>query len=120
MENVRIFPTLNFPWSGDVTQDINRWTDFLNGNQFSLFSLNLGRSPAPEIEQKVLEDVASYGRQLGRIGEAMLVLMDHFEPKQSLGKDEQKALADLRAMLTEIAGVKERCEKALATRQPAA
>jgi hypothetical protein len=36
-----------------------------------LININLGQSSAPEVEQEILEDVGSYGRQLGRIGDAL-------------------------------------------------
>jgi hypothetical protein len=38
---------------------------------------NLGPSSDPDIEKQVLSDQASYGMQLGRIGEALIVLLNH-------------------------------------------
>ena len=91
----------NFP-SGDVSQ----WFDLFSDNEFSFVTVNMGRSANIDVEEAVLRDVGSYGRQLGRMGEALKVLMDHFEPKKPLTEDEEIALADLQAMLREIARVK--------------
>ena len=101
-------PTFKLPLSGDVTQTINPWTWMFNpvGSQFGLVNISLGKSSNPDVEQEVLEDVASYGKQLGRLGDALLVLVDHFHPKEKLKPDEEKAIADLRALLAEIAQVK--------------
>jgi hypothetical protein len=53
-----------------------------------------------------LSDVASYGKQLGRIEDALLVLLAHFHPERELTADEQKALSDLKAIATDVAAVK--------------
>ncbi len=39
--------------------------------QFHLFNVNLGTSTNPAVEQKVLQSVGSYGRQIGRLAEAL-------------------------------------------------
>ena len=57
------------------------------GAQFGLINVNLGQTPRPDIEQKVLDEVGSYGRQLGRIGDALEVLIDHV-PLDGLSQDE--------------------------------
>lgn len=93
--------TVNYP-SGDVSQ----WFDILSGNDLSFIKVNMGRSANTDVEDAVLSEVGSYGRQLGRIGEALEVLIEHFDPKRPLTKDEQIALDDFRAMLRDIAGVK--------------
>lgn len=101
-------PDFRLPLSGDVTQSIAPWTGFFSnlGNNFSLFSLNLGRSSNPDVEQEILSEVASYGKQLGRICDALDVLVAHFKPDRELTPDEAKALRDLRRMLDDIAEVK--------------
>jgi hypothetical protein len=69
--------------SGNVTQSINSWTWFFNpiGSQVGLANIELGQSSNPAIEGEVLTDVASYGKQLGRIEDALLVLLAHFRPE---------------------------------------
>ena len=71
-------------------------------------NINLGNSSNPEVEEQVLSDVASYGKQLGRISDALAVLLAHFHPQKPLSKQEQKAIHDLERMLEDIADIKER------------
>jgi len=52
-------PDVKLPLSGDVTQTLFPWTNAL--------TINLGQSADPAVERDALS-VASYGRQLGRIG----------------------------------------------------
>ena len=58
------------PLSGNVSQLISPWAGWFGNSQLGLININLGQSSAPEVEQEILEDVGSYGRQLGRIGDA--------------------------------------------------
>jgi hypothetical protein len=83
-------PDLRFPLSGDVTQT---------------FNINLGTSSDTAIEKQVIADQASYGKQLGRIGDALVVLLKHVK-LANLSADEEKAIIDLKCMLHEIASVK--------------
>jgi hypothetical protein len=71
-----------------------------------------GANCAPEVEQEILEDVGSYGRQLGRIGDALAVLITHFHPERPLDPKEEKAIRALRAMLDQIGDIKERHDRA--------
>jgi hypothetical protein len=103
-------PDFKLPLSGNVTQAINPFTMFFNpvGSQIGLINVNLGTSSEPKIESQVLSDVASYGKQLGRIGDALVVLLKHFQPVGELTKEEKDAIRDLKSMLNSIAEVKER------------
>jgi hypothetical protein len=103
-------PTFKLPLSGDVVQTINPWTAFLSpmGSQFGLININLGQSSAPSVEEEVLSDVGSYGKQLGRIGDALIVLLSHFHPATPLTADETEAIGALKDMLAKIADVKEK------------
>ena len=97
------------PFSGDVAQTINPWTWMAKvmGNQFSLFTVNLGRSSAPEVEADILENVGSYGRQLGRISDVVEVLARRL-PRDELSDDERVALDDFAAQMREIKRIKAR------------
>lgn len=88
-------------------QAINPWTFMNQGAQFGLVNVNLGQTPRPDIEQKVLDEVGSYGRQLGRIGDALEVLLDHVE-LGNLTSEESDALKILRGQLAAIRKVKQR------------
>jgi hypothetical protein len=105
MGNVR------FPLSGDVSQTINPWTWVYNmqANQIGLFNLNidLGQSSDPDVEYKVLS-VASYGKQLGRIGDVLEMLIARLPKDLELTKDERDAVSDFETMRREIAAARKR------------
>ncbi len=103
-------PAFRLPLSGNVTQSINPWTMLFNpvGSQVGLVNIELGQSSQPEVEQEVLSDVASYGKQIGRIEDALIVLLDHFNPSRPLTGQEQQAIDDLRELVGQVARVKQR------------
>jgi hypothetical protein len=103
-------PVFKLPLSGDVVQSINPWTVFFQpqGGQWGLININLGQSSAPDVESEVLTDVGTYGKQLGKVGDALLVLMDHFRPARALSTKEGEALSELREMLVNIDAIKRR------------
>ena len=77
------------------------------GSQFGLININVGASSDPQLETKVVANVASYGKQLGRVEDALMVLMRYANLPAQLPPEQQRAIEDLRAMLTEIANAKE-------------
>ena len=101
--------SVQLPLSGDVNQAINPWTWTFGSasSQVGLVNINLGRSSNPELEQEVLDEVGSYGKQLGRIGDALAVLLKHIQLAQ-LDDAERDAITALRFQLDEIARVKAR------------
>ncbi|MCK5384452.1 MAG: hypothetical protein KAJ29_02670 [Alphaproteobacteria bacterium] len=100
------------PLSGNVNQKINpfSWFTEMTNGTFGLVNINLGRSSAPEVEQEILENVGSYGRQLGRVCAAMRVLADHL-PEKDLSKEEKKAMNKFLRMMDDIDDVKESARK---------
>jgi len=102
-------PMFKLPLSGDVTQAINPWTDMFKmfGGQFGLININLGKSRNPAAEQAILEDVGSYGRQIGRIGEALEVVVQNLDMDKFSAAD-RKAIDDFTDMMAEVQKVKSR------------
>jgi hypothetical protein len=102
-------PNLQLPLSGDVTQAINPWNWFLRAavSQFGLININLGRTSDPELEERILNDVGTYGRQLGQMGDALAVLLKHVK-LDDLTPDEQSAIRAFECQIDEIARVKAR------------
>lgn len=98
------------PLSGNVTQSILPWTWLFNpvGSQVGLVNIALGPSSNPAVEEEVLTEVASYGKQLGRIEDALQVLLAHFHPEKKLTASENQAIDDLKALLKDIAAVKKK------------
>jgi len=100
-------PNVRLPLSGDVTQAINPWNWMLNsvGSQFGLINVNLGKSSDPQLEEQILEEVGSYGRQLGRIGDVLSVLLKHVKVSD-LSDDDKKKIWAFESQLTEIERLK--------------
>jgi hypothetical protein len=99
--NPWLFPWWGFfkgPLSGDVTQDIDPITTWLSPQFEFNFSGNR------RIEAEVIAEVASYGKQLGIISEALLELAD--------GK-KGGAIERLKALTEDIEKVKHRHEERL-------
>ena len=71
------------------------------GSQFGLININLGKSSDPVLEEQILNDVGSYGRQIGQIGDALRVLVDHVK-LDGLKPEEERALKALRYQLDEV------------------
>ena len=82
-----------------LSQVINPWS--WSFGDLSLFTVNLGQSGAPQVEAKVLEEVGSYGRQLGRIGDALAVLIAHAD-LSGLTDTEQAAIDALKLQLEHV------------------
>jgi hypothetical protein len=100
-------PDVRLPLSGNVTQSILPWTWMFNpiGGQYGFVNINVGASADPAAEQQILEDVGSYGRQLGRIGDALRVLLAHVR-LEHLNEDETAAIEALRKQLDAVDGIK--------------
>jgi hypothetical protein len=102
-------PNLQLPLSGDVAQAINPWSWFLRvvNSQFGFININLGKTADPQLEERILNDVGTYGRQLGQIGDALGVLLKHVK-LDDLTAQERQALKAFEYQLDEIARIKAR------------
>ncbi len=100
------FGSIKFPLSGDVTQAINPWSWWLKSmGQFGFIYINQMESSDSELERTILENVAGYGKQLGRIVEALNVLVEYSDGT-GLTEEDRKVLKDFSDMAAEIAAVK--------------
>jgi hypothetical protein len=95
------------PLSGDVVQWINPVTWFLSGNHVTA-NVYLGESGSPEVEAEILDRVGTYGRQLGQITDAMIVLLRHLPHRANLAPEERKAIEAFEKMANDIANIKEK------------
>ncbi|RKP47744.1 hypothetical protein [Pararobbsia silviterrae] len=112
---------VNLPLSGSVpiTQSFNPW--MLNlpllAGYVGSYTVNVGNSSNPAVEQAALS-VASYGKQLGRIEDVLVLLLQHIK-LTGLDADTAKqleafklmdvaddALPRLRSMLEELSHAK--------------
>jgi hypothetical protein len=90
------------PLSGDVTQDIAPSI----GGQLGLLNINATRSGDPALEQRIITQVASYGRQLGWLIEAVDVLARR-QSRRGLSEADIHALDQLHELAERVAAVKE-------------
>ena len=112
-------PPFSFFWplSGDVTQAWTTWARLMG--QWGLININVGgdSTPDPVLERRIVDEVASYGRQLGRISEALEALIEATVTEDTadgqrldrgkLKRDEQiAALLEFRKMLKQIEALK--------------
>ena len=91
----------------ELWQAINPWSFYQQGAQFGFINIDLGQTNHPDVEQSILDEVGSYGRQLGRIGDVLEILMNHIDLK-GLSKAEQDSLDVLRGQLAAVRKVKQR------------
>jgi hypothetical protein len=84
-----------------LLQTINPWTFSQQGGQFGLINIDLGGAGDSDLERKILDRVGSYGRQIGRIGDALEVILKHVK-LENLTSDEQDALDILKGQLAAV------------------
>ena len=106
MATDQFFGGWKLPLSGDVTQEFNPWFWWRNSiGQLGFININEMKVSDSEVEREIIENVAGYGKQLGRIGEALSVLLKHTR-LPDLRPGEQQALREFAEMASEIAAVK--------------
>jgi hypothetical protein len=86
-------------------QAINPMTFYQQGAQFGLINIDLGAAGESDLERKLLDRVGSYGRQLGRIGDALEVILKHVK-LGDLKPEEQDTLDILKGQLAAVRQVK--------------
>ena len=89
------------PLSGDVWQAINPWSWWLEytGQQVGFINIYQTEAGDPDKELEIVENVASYGKQLGRIVDALSMVLRHesfsdLEPDEELAKQRFLEMAD--------------------------
>lgn len=77
----------------------------LPNGTFSLFQINVGATSNAAVEQAALERVGSYGKQIGRLAEALEVLITRLQllDRDDLSRDDKDALL---VVLGDIAAVR--------------
>jgi hypothetical protein len=94
------------PFSGDVTQSILPWNFFGRFlGQIGFININNAKTPAPELETTIVEEVGSYGRQIGRIADALDVLVGTLD-RLALNEKQLLAIMAFREQLSEVRAIK--------------
>ena len=72
---------------------------------FNLFQVNLGATSNAKVEEKALEQVGSYGKQIGRLAEALEVVVQrlHLLENDELSREDRDAL---QVFLGDVAAVR--------------
>jgi hypothetical protein len=96
---------LRAPLSGDVDQTLDAALIRSVGDQLGFINVNASRAGDAALERRITEEVASYGRQLGTILDALVVLI-RFTDRTTLSETDGAALDALAALRSEIEMVK--------------
>ena len=88
-------------------QAINPMTFNQQGAQFGFINIDLGDTAESDLERKILDKVGSYGKQIGRIGDALEVILKHVK-LENLTSDEQDVLDILKGQLAAVRQAKAR------------
>lgn len=95
------------PFSGDLGQFFNYWTSWLPNQfrgamgQLGFININELQSDDHELEQSIVENRASYGKQLGRIVEALQAVCENSDIR-GWTPDQQRAMKDFIRLAEEI------------------
>lgn len=88
-----------------LQQSILPWS--FNADQIGLINIDLGLTAEPQTEREILDRVGSYGKQLGRVGDALEVLLKHVD-LSGLSDDEADVIDELQGQLAAVRRVKRR------------
>lgn len=88
------------PWSGNVSQPWSWWY------QLAPVTINQMQSGDPALEARIVREVASYGRQLGRVMDVIEVLVTKLD-KAGLEDGQKDALMAFKSLRDEINRVKQ-------------
>ena len=98
------FGAMNFA-PDNLWQKINPWFNDWSGNQIGFINIDFGQTQHPDLERKILDEVGTYGRQLGHLGDVVEVLMGLVD--RSVLSDKQRDMfAILEGELAKIREVK--------------
>ncbi|MBP1750161.1 MAG: hypothetical protein H6Q52_2700 [Deltaproteobacteria bacterium] len=97
-----------FPLSGDVSQMFKLWAKYLS-QQTGFINVNNVVSTNPEIEKSIIEEGASYGKQLGFISEALAMVIRKLELDKlptDLSEEDRKIVVRFTDMMDNIQRIK--------------
>lgn len=98
---------MNTPLSGAVVRALNPWELWVRSLSAQMGFLNIRdlNSGDPALEREIVEDVAGYGRQLGRMTDVLITLLDRADLKH-VTERERAEIAAFREMAAEIEAAK--------------
>lgn len=96
----RVYMPIQLQAPSNLTQPI------LPNWSFNLLNVNLGRSGNPAVEQMALENIGSYGRQIGHVAEALEVIVRRLNLMESNALS-QKEKDVLQVFLGDVSGIRQ-------------
>jgi len=93
-----------FPLSGDVSQVMTWWTKSLS-QQTGFININNVDAGDPDVETRIISEVASYGRQLGWIAEALVAVL-HRQEGASLSAADRAAIDTFTTFVQRVDAIK--------------
>ncbi len=97
---------------GSSLQNYNPITSWFRSSmgQFGFINVNEMQSDDPDQEQRIVNGVASYGKQLGRVVEALQAVCEHLEPLNPGGwaPAQREAVKSFLRLAEEMAAFKSR------------
>jgi len=98
---------IRMPLSGDVSQTINPWTWWIRAwGQFGFININETNTGDAELEQRIVREVASYGRQLGWTSEVLSIVLRHAR-YGDLTPAERDSIAQFDRVQTHVEAIKQ-------------
>ncbi len=82
---------------------------WFQGANFSWLRFDLGATSHPETEQKILDEVGTYGRQIGRMGDVLEILVQRLDRKK-LSPEEKDAITIFEGQLAQVRAIKRRMQ----------
>lgn len=100
---------ISMPLSGDVLQTINPWTIWLKSwnQQLGFINITNVESGDYEMEKRIIEEVASYGRQLGWISEVLNLVRNRVD-FGVLDKEQSESLEQFDKLIEDVKAIKEK------------
>jgi hypothetical protein len=110
--------TVKLPLSGAVSQWFSMFDGLNQNGQIGLLNVEIGQSADPALERDLLTKAGSYGRQIGRLTDAMVALAKAYRGETVTADDE--AAIDLFMIQAKIVALTKRGQNIEKARQKAA
>lgn len=82
---------------------------WFQGATFSWLSFDLGATSKPQTEQAILDEVGTYGRQIGRMGDVLEILLQRLD-RRKLSDAEKDAIKIFEGQLAQVRAIKRRMQ----------
>ncbi len=95
-------PGAKMPLSGNVTQDINPWAQWMKNANFGMFNINVGTGKHAEAERKVEQELGGQFEVLMIVTEALAVLVKDVNVAALPADRDRLAILKLKELVDEL------------------